>query len=108
CYLLFPSRTTILSGKMMELNPGMTLSPVHLEIFSSAGRILVFFVAILCQIYIIARIRQTFRFPRRSAELPVPCRRGGRCRRRASLRPGRLRDGHPHFLGGPCPARCSC
>ncbi len=51
---------------MMELNPGMTLSPVYLEIFSSAGRILVFFVAILCQIYIIARIRQTFRFPRRS------------------------------------------
>ena len=51
----------------MELNPGMTLSPVYLEIFSSAGRILVFFVAILAQIYLIARIRQTFRFPRRSA-----------------------------------------
>ena len=35
---------------MMELNPGMAFSPVYLEIFSSAGRILVFFVAILCQI----------------------------------------------------------
>jgi len=50
----------------MELNPGMTLSPVYLEIFSSAGRILVVFLAVLAQIYLFTRIRHAVRSSRRS------------------------------------------
>ena len=52
---------------MMELNPGMTLSPVYLEIFSSAGRILVVLLAVLAQIYLFTRIRHAVRSSRRSA-----------------------------------------
>jgi predicted MPP superfamily phosphohydrolase len=51
---------------MMELNPGMTLSPVYLEIFSSAGRILVVLLAVLAQIYLFTRIRHAVRSSRRS------------------------------------------
>ena len=56
---------TILLGKMMELNPG-TLSPVYLEIFSSAGRILVVLLAVFAQIYLFTRIRRAVRSSRRS------------------------------------------
>jgi hypothetical protein len=51
---------------MMELNPGMTFSPVYLEIFSSAGRILVVLLAVLAQIYLFTRIRHAVRSSRRS------------------------------------------
>ena len=51
---------------MMELNPGAVFSPVAMEIFSSAGRVLVFLIAVLAQVYLIARIRKAFRRSRRS------------------------------------------
>ncbi len=51
---------------MMELNPGVVFSPVAMEIFSSAGRVLVFLLAVLAQVYLIARIRKAFRRSRRS------------------------------------------
>ena len=69
CFLLFPSLTTILLGTMMDMNPGTALSPVYLEIFSSAGRILVVLLAVLAQIYLFARIRHAVRSSRRSRRL---------------------------------------
>jgi predicted MPP superfamily phosphohydrolase len=54
---------------MVDLTTGAALSPVYLEIFSSAGRIFVVFFAILAQIYLFARVRQAVRSTRRSGRL---------------------------------------
>ena len=54
---------------MIDMNPGTAFSPVYLEIFSSAGRILVVLLAVLAQIYLFARIRHAVRSSRRSRRL---------------------------------------
>ena len=51
---------------MIEMNPGTAFSPVYLELFSSAGRILVVLLAVLAQIYLFTRIRHAVRSSRRS------------------------------------------
>jgi predicted MPP superfamily phosphohydrolase len=50
---------------MIDMNPG-TVSPVYLEVFSSAGRILVVLLAVLAQLYLFTRIRHAVRSSRRS------------------------------------------
>jgi hypothetical protein len=54
---------------MIDMNPGTAFSPVYLEVFSSAGRILVVFLAVLAQIYLFTRIRHAVRSSRRSGRL---------------------------------------
>jgi uncharacterized protein len=54
---------------MIDINPGTAFSPVYLEIFSSAGRILVVLLAVLAQIYLFTRIRHVVRSSRRSGRL---------------------------------------
>jgi uncharacterized protein len=54
---------------MIDMNPGTTFSPVYLEVFSSAGRILVVLLAVLAQIYLFTRIRHAVRSSRRSGRL---------------------------------------
>jgi uncharacterized protein len=51
---------------MIDMNPGTVFSPVYLEVFSSAGRILVVLLAVLAQLYLFARIRHAVRSSRRS------------------------------------------
>ena len=51
---------------MIDINPGTAFSPVYLEIFSSAGRILVVLLAVLAQIYLFTCIRHVVRSSRRS------------------------------------------
>lgn len=51
---------------MIDMNPGTVFSPVYLEVFSSAGRILVVLLAVLAQLYLFARIRRAVRSSRRS------------------------------------------
>jgi uncharacterized protein len=51
---------------MIDMNPGTFFSPVHLEVFSSAGRILVVLLAVLAQLYLFTRIRHAVRSSRRS------------------------------------------
>ncbi len=51
---------------MIDMNPGTAFSPVYLEVFSSAGRILVVLLAVLAQIYLFTRIRHAVRSSRRS------------------------------------------
>jgi len=53
-------------GTMIEMNPGTVFSPVHLEVFSSAGRIFVILLAVLAQVYLFTRIRHAVRSSRRS------------------------------------------
>jgi predicted MPP superfamily phosphohydrolase len=53
-------------GTMIEMNPGTAFSPVYLEVFSSAGRILVVLLAVFAQIYLFTRIRHAVRSTRRS------------------------------------------
>jgi predicted MPP superfamily phosphohydrolase len=60
---------TILLGTMIDVNPGTALSPVYLEVFSSAGRILVVLLAVLAQTYLFTRIRHAVRSSRRSGRL---------------------------------------
>jgi predicted MPP superfamily phosphohydrolase len=51
---------------MIDMNPGTAFSPVYLEVFSSAGRILAVLLAVFAQIYLFARIRHAVRSSRRS------------------------------------------
>ena len=53
-------------GTMIDMNPGTVFSPVYLEVFSSAGRILVVLLAVLAQLYLFTRIRHAVRSSRRS------------------------------------------